>query len=138
MNSEGVKLVAGTDAACESGLSGYSLHEELSELVTAGLSPLDARRTATIEPARYFDQSDERQCTPRHRANLLLLNANPLSDIANTRRIKAVELDGRLLQRLSLYELVRGCNQRRRFPRSIKGSDQGADQGVGRSRGQSS
>ena len=113
MSSAGVKLLAGTDAACEGGLPGYSLHEELSELVAAGLSPLDALRAATIEPARYFGRSDEGQVAPGHRANLLVLYANPLSDIANSRRIKAVVLEGKVLLRERLDELARDRQQRR-------------------------
>ena len=106
MNREGVKLLAGTDSACEGGLPGFSLHDELSELVAAGLSPLEALRTATSEPARYFGRPREGAIAAHYRANLVLLDADPLTDIANTRRIRAVILDGKLLTRGRLDTLA--------------------------------
>jgi imidazolonepropionase-like amidohydrolase len=107
MNKFGVKLLAGTDSACEGGLPGFSLHDELEELVTAGLSPLEALRTATVEPARYFGRTDEGRVLPGHRANLLLLDANPLDDIKNTQRISLVVLRGKVLRPQHLDRLRR-------------------------------
>lgn len=107
MSDERVKLLAGTDAACEGGLPGYSLHGELMEMVAAGLSPLNALRAATLEPARYFGRGDEGEVKAGHRANLLLLDANPLTNIGNTQRIHAVILNGKVLRRANLDELVR-------------------------------
>ncbi len=108
MSGEGVKLLAGTDAACEGGLPGYSLHGELKEFVAAGLSPLDALKSATLEPARYLGRRDEGEVAPGFRANLLLLDSDPLSNIENTQRIHAVVLDGKLLTRTDLDQLLRG------------------------------
>ena len=107
MGGEGVRLLAGTDTACEGGLPGYSLHYELKELVDTGLSPLDALRAATIEPARYFNRRNEGAVVAGYRANLLLLDANPLDNIENTQRIRAVMLDGRLQTRTDLNKLLR-------------------------------
>jgi imidazolonepropionase-like amidohydrolase len=107
MNRERVRLLAGTDAACEGGLPGYSLHSELEELVAAGLSPLASVRAATLEPASYFKRKAEGEVLAGYRANLLLLDANPLTNIENTRHIHAVVLDGKLLDRRELNRLLR-------------------------------
>ena len=105
LGREGVPLLAGTDAACQGGLPGHSLHDELAEMVSAGLSPQQALRAATSEPARYLGRGDEGGIAPGMRANLLLLEANPLEDIQNTRKIVAVILQGRLLDRTVLDAL---------------------------------
>ena len=105
LGREGVPLLAGTDAACQGGLPGHSLHDELAEMVSAGLSPQQALRAATSEPARYLGRGDEGGIAPGMRANLLLLEANPLEDIQNTRKIVAVILQGRLLDRTALDAL---------------------------------
>lgn len=105
LGREGVPLLAGTDAACQGGLPGHALHDELAEMVNAGLSPQQALRTATSEPARYLGRGDEGGIAPGMRANLLLLEANPLEDIQNTRKIAAVILQGRLFDRRVLDAL---------------------------------
>jgi imidazolonepropionase-like amidohydrolase len=105
LGREGVRLLAGTDAACEGGLPGYSLHDELEEMVSAGLSPQQALRAATFEPARYLDRADEGGIAPGMLANLVMLEANPLQDIKNTRKIAAVILRGRWMDRRSLDAL---------------------------------
>ena len=105
LGRKGVQLMAGTDAACEGGLPGHSLHDELAELVAAGLSPQQALRAATSEPAHYLGRADEGRIGPGMRANLLVLGANPLEDIQNTREIVAVILQGRLLDRPALDAL---------------------------------
>ena len=86
---------------------GFSLHDELALLVQAGLSPLDALRAATIEPARFFGIEDTvGSVGPGRRADLVLLNQNPLADIAATRSIETVVLRGRLLDRPRLDSLL--------------------------------
>ena len=107
MNQSGVALLAGTDSACEGGLPGDSLHTELALLVDAGLSPLEALRSATLEPARYFESTDSMGVIAAGAvADLVLLDRNPLEDIANTRRIHAVILRGRVLKRADLDALT--------------------------------
>lgn len=89
------QVLAGSDAACEGGLPGASLHEELQLLSDSGLGPLRALRAATLEPARYFGAANERGTVePGKRADLVLLDGNPLADIRNTRRIRAVMIGG--------------------------------------------
>lgn len=94
--SENQSLLAGTDAS----LATPKIHEELQLLVAAGLSPLDALRAATINPARYIGRSKDFGSVKKGAvANLVLLDANPLESIANTRRIAAVILRGRIVSR---------------------------------------
>jgi hypothetical protein len=100
-------ILAGTDAGDSFSYPGFSLHDELGLLVTAGLSPLDALRAATIEPARFLGAEDTLgSISPGARADLVLLRENPLADISATRTIEAVILRGRLLDRTSLDSLM--------------------------------
>lgn len=96
MHSAGVPIGAGTDTPIGSALPGYSLHTELERLVTAGLTPLDALRAATIRPAEFLSLDDSMgQIRAGFVADLVLLNADPLADIANTRAIGAVISKGK-------------------------------------------
>jgi imidazolonepropionase-like amidohydrolase len=108
MNRAGVPIMAGTDTAAGVRVyPGFSLHEELGLLVLAGLTPLQALQAATINPARFFGFSDSGIISKGKRADLVLLDANPLDDIANTEKIRSVVLAGRYLSRDDLDELLR-------------------------------
>ena len=73
-------------------------HDELAFYVGAGLTPAEALRTATVNPARYLGLSDSTGTIARGKwADLVLLDANPLADIRNTARVSAVVADGRLV-----------------------------------------
>jgi len=98
LHRAGVPLMAGTDAPSPLVYPGHSLHRELALLVEAGLSPADALRAATLVPARFL-RIDHESGTVEvgKRADLVLLDADPLRDIANTRRIHAVLLGGRVV-----------------------------------------
>jgi imidazolonepropionase-like amidohydrolase len=108
MHRAGVPLLAGTDtAAAVNVLPGFSLHQELEYFVQAGLSPMEALQTATRNPAVYFGWQKESGTVEKNKiANLVLLDANPLEDIRNTRRIQAVILNGRLLPRAQLNRML--------------------------------
>ncbi len=98
LHDAGVPIGAGTDTPIGRAIPGYSLHVELQRLVEAGLSPLDALESATLVPARFFGW--ERQMgaiAEGMKSDLLLLNANPLIDIANTLEIEAVIYRGQVL-----------------------------------------
>lgn len=102
----GAALLAGTDSACEGGLPGDDLHSELELLVEAGLTPRQALAAATLEPAKYFNAGNERGIiTPGAKADLVLLDANPLDQISNTRRIHGVVVQGVWLDSTRLAEL---------------------------------
>lgn len=106
-HAAGVRILAGTDAPMPQVYPGFALHKELELLVEAGLSPADALRSATIWPAEFLGMSDSiGSVAAGTRADLLLLDGNPLSDITQTQRIRAVVLDGRLLLRADLDRLL--------------------------------
>ena len=98
MRRAGVPILAGTDLANPNVIAGWSLHDELSLLVRAGLSPLEALRAATLTPARYMGAMDSMGTVAAGRvADLVVLDANPLEDVRNTQRIHAVVARGRLI-----------------------------------------
>jgi imidazolonepropionase-like amidohydrolase len=107
MHDANVRFLAGTDAPAGFDLiPGASLHRELQWLVAAGFTPLQALRTATLNPASFLGRtSDFGTVSPGKIADLVLLSANPLSDIANTRTVVAVIADGRYYSRLDLDRL---------------------------------
>ncbi len=107
----GVQLLAGTDVVAPYTYPGFSLHDELGLLVEAGLTPLEALRTATVNPAQFFGFKDVGAIAPGMRANLVLLDANPLLNIANTKRISAVIVRGTLYRRNQLDDFLKRSAQ---------------------------
>ena len=100
-------ILAGTDAGTSFSYPGFSLHDELALLVEAGLTPLEALRAATIEPARFYGTEDSTgSIKTGARADLVLLRENPLTNIQATRSIEAVILRGRGLNRAALDSLM--------------------------------
>ena len=99
MHESGVPFGAGTDVPINLSIPGYSLHSELEMLVMAGLAPIDALAAATIKPAQYFSLEEEMGSIDiGKRADMVLLEANPLDDIRNTKRINLVISKGRILE----------------------------------------
>jgi len=109
----GVGLLAGTDAgANEYSVPGFSLHDELVELVDAGLTPMEALQTATLNPARYLGLTDALGTVELGKiADLVLLDANPLEDIHNTQKIAAVLVNGTVLGKAELQRVFVGALQ---------------------------
>ena len=107
IHAAGVPLLAGTDTPNPFTYPGFSLHEELQLLVSAGESPMEALQTATIRAAQFLGVDGVLGSVETGKiANLILLDANPLDDIRNTQRIRAVVLRGRFLDRSSLDSLL--------------------------------
>jgi len=107
MARAGVPLLAGSDESNPHVFPGFGLHDELGLLVQAGLSPEAALAAATVSPARYFGATDSLGTIAVGKlADLVLLDADPLVDIRHTRRIRAVVLNGRLLERTDLIRLL--------------------------------
>jgi imidazolonepropionase-like amidohydrolase len=97
MSRAGVRILTGTDAPLRNSPPGFGLHEELALLVRGGMTPFAVLRAATFEPARYLGMLDSAGTVEQGRlADLVLLEANPLEDIRNTRRIAAVVANGRV------------------------------------------
>lgn len=99
----GVGILAGCDAM----IPGFCVHDELVTMVAGGVAPLAALQTATVNPARYLGrESTLGTVEPGRQANLVLLDANPLEDIGNVRRIRAVIIAGRFFDRSALDQLL--------------------------------
>jgi imidazolonepropionase-like amidohydrolase len=104
LGAAGAELLAGTDAPNPAVFPGFSLHDELALLIRAGLTPYQALRAATVNPAQYAGHSsDFGMIKEGMRADLLLLDADPLADIRNTQRIAGVMADGRWYATDSLH-----------------------------------
>jgi imidazolonepropionase-like amidohydrolase len=108
LHRAGVGLLAGTDVSDDPYLcAGFSLHDELGLLVDAGLTPLEALQAATLNVAKFFSKTESLGTVASGKvADLVLLDANPLEDIRNTRRIHAVVLRGQLLNRAKLDQIL--------------------------------
>jgi len=111
MHTRGIPVLAGTDTTWDEEtpylVPGFSLHDELRLLVAAGLSPLEALRSATRNAAEFFGESELwGTVAPGMRADLVLLDADPLEDIGNTQRIAGVFSGGRFFDREQLHALL--------------------------------
>ena len=103
LHAEGSRFLAG----CDGMVPGFCLHDELQWFVKAGFSPLEALQTATINPARFLErESSQGTVEAGKRADLVLLDADPLVDVGNTRRIAAVVLGGKLIDRDGIERIL--------------------------------
>ena len=107
LHAANVPFLAGTDTPAGVGvLPGISLHLELERFVAAGFTPLEALQTATLNPAMFYDRVRDYGSVQAGRiADLVMLSANPLIDIRNTRAIAGVVADGRYLSSADLDQL---------------------------------
>ncbi|MGH7695458.1 MAG: amidohydrolase family protein [Gemmatimonadaceae bacterium] len=97
LHRAGVHIMPGTDAPLRNSTPGFGLHQELGYFIQGGLTPFEALRAATMEPARFFGMLDSLGTVETGKlADLVLLDANPLEDIGNARRTSAVVANGRL------------------------------------------
>ncbi|WP_256914448.1 amidohydrolase family protein [Streptomyces hilarionis] len=109
LHAAGVRQAAGTDTGTGYLVPGFALHDELALLVSAGLTPAEALRAATRDAARTLGLPAVGAVARGHAADLLVLDADPLHDIRNTRRIHGVVVDGRWIppqERLRLLAAV--------------------------------
>ena len=109
---QGVQFLAGTDTGPYGPMiPGFSLHDELERLVADGFTPIQALRAATINPARFFNAADTLgSVTAGKRADLVLLDANPLTNITNIRRINAVIVNGTLVDSAKRQAMLDSLN----------------------------
>jgi imidazolonepropionase-like amidohydrolase len=106
MHRAGVRLLAGGDSLDRYVFPGSSLHYELRELVAAGLTPQEALQTATENPAEFLGRRDSGMIATGHRADMVLLDADPSVEISNTQKISGVVLVGQFLPRKELDGLL--------------------------------
>jgi imidazolonepropionase-like amidohydrolase len=107
MHRAGVRLLAGSDSLDRYVFPGSSLHYELRELVAAGLTPQEALQTATENAAEFLSRKDTGMIAAGRRADMVLLDADPSQDIANTQKISGVVLAGQFLLRKDLDDLLK-------------------------------
>ena len=103
LHKAGIPIVAGTDV----GVPGHTLHRELELYVKAGLTPLEAIQAATLTPARVMKLENEvGTIEPAKRADIIILDANPLDNISNIRKVSSVVAQGRLFDSARLWKSV--------------------------------
>jgi imidazolonepropionase-like amidohydrolase len=101
--SSGNRMLAG----CDGIVPGFCLQDELEWFTKAGLSPFEALQTATINPARYLNRENVQGTIEAGKSgDVVLLDADPLADIRNVRRIAAVVVRGRLIQTSEIDKIV--------------------------------
>jgi len=103
LHKAGVTIVAGSDAR----IPGHEFHRELELLVKAGLTPMEAIQSATIVPAKVMNlDKDAGTIEPGKRADMILLDANPLENISNIRTVRTVITNGRMYDSAFLWQSV--------------------------------
>jgi hypothetical protein len=108
----GVKILAGTDAGDTYVFPGFGIHDELVELVGAGLSPAEALRSGTIDAAIFAGmESDFGSVAIGKTSDLLLLGANPLENVRHTQDIAGLFFNGEFLDRQALDALLTFAEQ---------------------------
>ena len=103
LHDSGAQIALGSDSPQFFNVPGFSLHREMEMMVTAGLTPYEVLVTGTRNPAFYFEIPEEfGTIEPGKRADLVLLNANPIENISNTQKIEAVFVNGTYYDRETL------------------------------------
>lgn len=112
IHNAGIPLLAGTDYPNPHCYIGFGLHDELEWLVKAGLTPAEALKTATINPAKFMNIADKNGTVAiNKKANLVLLAKNPLEQISNTKTIEMVLLNGQVFTAVQLQAMMEGVKK---------------------------
>jgi len=113
LHKQGVMILAGTDTGNPFVVPGFSLHDELELYVKAGLTPLEALRTATLNPAIFLHKEKELgSVTNGKLADLVILQKNPLINIKNMRSIDAVIVNGHLIDKNRINKFLEQLKER--------------------------
>lgn len=116
MRRSGVQIIAGTDTPNPFVFPGFSLHDELCLLVKAGLTPMEALQAATRNAAVYLGMLDAVGTIEKGKlADLVLLDADPLAEIGNTKKINAVVVGGKLINRAALDQMLVKVEERNKL-----------------------
>ena len=113
MHRAGIPFLAGTDTPPGVYIfPGFSLHEELQRFVAAGFTPMDALRTATLNPAKFLGMENDVGTIEKGKlADMVLLDANPLDDIRNTQKIAGVVANGHYFSPAELDKMLAGVEK---------------------------
>lgn len=109
----GVPFALGSDAPQFFNVPGFSIHRELKSMVRAGLTPLQALQTGTVNVGKYFG-TEVGTVAAGQRADLILLDANPVENIENSSKIAGVMLDGRWMARDEIDKKLNGTPENAR------------------------
>jgi imidazolonepropionase-like amidohydrolase len=102
LNAAGARIILGSDTGLEDHIFGYAEQKELELMAAAGMSPSQVIVAATSRAAEFLDMPDAGTLAAGKRADFLVLDANPLDNIVNTRRIAQMYVDGRQVDRAAL------------------------------------
>jgi hypothetical protein len=103
MHEAGVRIITGTDTPSPSLVPGFSLHQEMELMVRGGMAPADVLASTTAEPARLLERDDLGVIREGATADLLVIDGNPLAQIGDTRRVKAVFKSGARVDRTAMF-----------------------------------
>lgn len=114
LQKAGIKLMAGTDAGYLNSFDfpGIGLHQELALMVKFGLTPLQALQASVINSPVFLHKTNYGAIAPGKKADILLLDANPVADIHNTQKIYALVVKGKLLDRAALDQLLQEVKEK--------------------------
>jgi len=112
----GASIIAGTDFPNSWSFPGFSMHDELEIYVQAGMTPLQALQTATINPSKVMNNDRIGAIEKGKLASLVLLNNNPLEDINAIRDIESVVLRGKVYDRIALDEMLDHTKEKAALP----------------------
>lgn len=115
LHKGGVRILMGTDAPQQFSLPGFSLHRELLLMKQAGMTPYEVLASGTVNVGQYFANDGFGTIEPGKRADLVLLEANPLADLANVSRIRGVMVNGQWLSRETIDEKLADIEKRNRI-----------------------
>ncbi|MFF0270522.1 amidohydrolase family protein [Kribbella sp. NPDC004536] len=127
-----VPIMAGTDTGTPYSVPGFALHDELEHLVGAGATPRQALYAATVEPAKFLGLGTQLGSVEAGRiADLVVLDADPLADIRNSRRINTVVTRGRVISPAARRQLLAGVEAAVKEPPTGKSLAAGGCCGTG-------
>jgi imidazolonepropionase-like amidohydrolase len=117
MKKAGIQFLAGVDIPNHYLYPGFSLHDELALMVEAGLTPMEALQSATINPAKFLGTTDSLGTIKKGKiADMVLLDANPLIDIRNTQLIESVFVNGKYFSKkilqIMLHQVETAANKK--------------------------